>query len=561
MTAMKVALRVVAHLAAEVPLLVIAALQIAHGWVPTSDDAVIALRTWSVFTGPAPLTGQFTQITVAGGHTAFDLGPLQYYLLAIPERIDPVHGLLWGAAVLAAGLAALTIEAVWSSCGPAAGAATGLALAVTAATLVQSSVNLAWNPSTGVYALFATMAASIAVACGRWWWLPVGVAAASLAAQCHTSFVVPVATAVGVGIGLGALKSRRVGLVPLAAAAVAGLACWIAPLIQQLTGHPGNWTVVARSVTRHGPAVGFGVGLRGLAAATHLLPSWWVHDPGLGSIPGFGLFMKNLYDGSEWWGATALVLCLGIAVGALANHRPRLAAVAALAGTTGLAAAWTLGSVPVSQAPYLDYYLYFVLWPVGMLVVAVFVTGTGAALVELRRRVAWLERAGGDMTGDKRAGSGDIGQQGPSERAARLRLAGAGALTGALALAGAGLLALDIPLGSSPLFLMGWHPVDETRTAVAEALPLLRQHEPAGHQRPFDVATSPHFGYYQSNVAEAVAYLLTTKGYPARLSGAADLPLGAPYRVGPHSPTLYVDMGLGGIIKVRWEVAGGGRHA
>jgi hypothetical protein len=178
--------------------------------------------------------------------------------------------------------------------------------------------------------------------------------------------------------------------------------------------------------------------------------------------------------------------------------------------------------------------------------------------VELRRRVTRAEPVDVDGVGNNDTGSGGIEKQQPSEHAARLRLASAGALTGALALAGAGLLALDIPLGSSPLFLMGWHPVDETRAAVAEALPLLRQHEPPGQQRPFEVVTSPHFGYYEANVAEAVAYLLTTKGYPARLSGAADLPLGAPYRAGPDSPTLYVDMGLGGVVKVQWQKAGSG---
>ena len=535
-TAARTALRIVAHLVAEVPLIVVAALQISKGWLPTSDDAVIAWRTWSVFSGPLPLTGQYSQITAAGGHTAFDLGPLQYFLLAIPDRIDPVHGILWGSALLAAVLAGRSIEAMWSACGPVGATFTSLALALTVATLFQATVNLAWNPSIGVYAMFATMAASIAVGCDRTRWLPVAVGSGSLAAQCHTSFAVPVVAAIAIGIGMGVARSRSGWLWPVAAAAITGAACWIAPLVQEITGHPGNWSVVLSSVGRHGRTVGFSLGLRGIAAATRVLPSWWFRLPALNTVARSTPFEKIPYDGSTIWGAVALAICALVAVAAALMRRPRLAAIAAIGAGTGLAAAWTLGSVPLAQAPYLVYYLYFVLWPVGMAITAGLVGAIGASVIE-----AWRVLAR---------------RRGARHRSTEAKLPGAvacGALALALAAAGAGLLEVDLPLASSPLFLLGWQPVDQTRTAIALALPLLREHEAAGHRRPFDVRASPDFIVFRSAVADAVAYLLVVKDYPARVSGNADGPLGAAYRASAHAPGLFINLGPHGKVEVTWQ--------
>jgi hypothetical protein len=528
----KILLRVVCHLVAELPLLVVAGLQIGHGWVPTSDDAVIAWRTWGVFSSPVPLTGQFSQVTAIGGHPAFDLGPLQYFLLAVPERIDPVHGVLWGAALLAAGLAALCIEAVWSSCGPGGGVLVAVGLAITAETLVQSTVNLAWNPSTGVYALVATMGAAVAVAERRYWWLPVSIASGSLAAQCHLSFAAPVAAAVVAGSLVGAARRRGLPLGVVAVSIVVGVGCWVAPLVQELTGHPGNWSVVADSLSRHGPSVGFAMGLRGVAAATHLPPSWWIHLPSLGTVTGFGVFTKHLYDGSVAWGAAALALCAAIGMAAAVRRRQTLASVAAVTTATALAAAWTLGSVPVSQAHYLHYYLYFVLWPVGMAVLAVIGVGVLSVLVELWRMLAR-----------------------PAEDATKsLKGLRTGALAVALAAAGSVLLVLDIPMGSSSLFLMGWSPVQLATRTVVIALPVLERHDSAhGATQPFDLVASENFSIYQANVTDAVAYLLAAKGYPVRVSGAADQPLGPRYLASPNSPVLFVHLGAAGVITVRWE--------
>lgn len=537
------ALRVVSHLVAEVPVLLVAALQIAHGWLPTSDDAVIAWRTWDVFGGHVPLDGQFTQITAANGHAAFDLGPLQYFLVAVPERLDPGHGVLWGSALVIAGLLAVSIEAAWRR-QAAVGVAVALAGALLTATLVESTVNLAWNPSVGVYALFATLVTAAVCATGRLGWLAVSVFAASLAAQCHMSFVAPAALALATGCVLGLVVAARSGGDrgrlgrSLAAAAVVGVACWVAPAVQELTGRPGNWSVLATSLGRHGAAVGWSEGLGSIAAATHLLPSWATRPPPIGTEQGLRGFHAAVLGGSVAWGVAALVLAGLIAVVAQVRGRRGLAGLGAVASLAGLAAAWTVASVPVSQELYLDYYLYFVLWPVGMALVATY----GGALcslaaVALRR----LLPAAADWH--------------VPARSATVLLGTSAAL---VALAGGALVAVDVPLASSGLFLFGWQPVDAVAAAAPQALRLAE----AAHRHDVTIDTTGSIYYYDNAISQGVAYLLSTDGLHADVTASADAPLGAAHLARAHDPTLLVTLAAPPKIPrttVTWETPGPSR--
>lgn len=538
---MRTALRVVAHLVAEVPLGIVAGLQIAHGWLPTSDDAVIAWRTWSVFSGPVPLDGQFTQISAASGHAAFDLGPLQYYLLAVPERIDPLHGLLWGAALLAAVLVALAVEAAWSVAGPLGAAVVAAGAAVTTATLAESTVNLAWNPSLGVYALVATLATAVAAGSGRLGWLPVAVAAGSLAAQCHVAYAASSAAALAVGLALGLLQRERGlrRLRPVAVAVAAGVACWVAPVVQQLTGHPGNWSVLASSLGTHGRTMGADFGLRAIASATHFPPSWARRPPPIGTVALFHRFVGDVYGGSVAWGVAAIALCGGVAVAAGLRRHRLLAAMAGTGSLAGLGAAFTLGSVPESQLPYLLYYLYFVLWPVGMLMTVTLATAAVVAGAELARP---LLRARGRRLSEAGA------------RSLRTGRSGLGIATLALAAAGAALAAADMPFGSSGLFLLGWQPVGFVAQAAPRALALLRQHgvgragQPGtgARSRTLTVLTTGDYPFVTDAVSQGVAYILATEGVPVRLGGTAVRPLGSRYEAVPGAPAIVVHVSLPG---------------
>jgi len=93
---------VVCHLAAEVPILVIAAVEMSRGWRPLFDDATIAWRSWDVFSPHSPLVGHMT----TSKQLAYGLGPLENWIVAVPVRLEAGQGATWGRAlawVVAAG--------------------------------------------------------------------------------------------------------------------------------------------------------------------------------------------------------------------------------------------------------------------------------------------------------------------------------------------------------------------------------------------------------------------------------------------------------------------------
>ena len=57
------------------------------GWQPTDDKAIIATRAYDVLTRHPPLVGQFSMAGRVTGLAAHDLGPMLYWLLAVPERL------------------------------------------------------------------------------------------------------------------------------------------------------------------------------------------------------------------------------------------------------------------------------------------------------------------------------------------------------------------------------------------------------------------------------------------------------------------------------------------
>lgn len=543
----RIVVRVACHLLVEVPPFVVAGVQIAKGWLPTSDDAVIAWRSWSVFSGPVPLDGQFSQISASGHHVAFDLGPLQYYLLALPERIDPLHGLLWGAALLVAVLAGLAVEAAWSAAGVVGGVVASAGVALMTATLVESTVNLAWNPSVGVYAFVATLACAVALATGRFAWLPVGIGTGALAIQSHMVFVVASIGVLVVGLVVGVVHERALRSTPLIVGTGVGVAAFAAPLWQELTGNPGNWSVVVDNLGRFGPTVGIQAGLRGVASATALWPSWRFRDPPVTTLQQYKPFEYTLYGHTEAWGITALVLAGAVGVVALVTRRFALAGLGLASAVAGLGVAWTLGSVPDSQAAYLNYYLYFPLWPIGMAILATY----AGALSSLVRAAAEQLRRRRDRT--------HVAPVAPvASRARRLGADLLGAALGLLLLAGgAGLLTVEVPIARSNLFLLGWEQVDFAREASAAALGLLRTVEPAGHRRPFLLEDEGGFAYMQSTIDQSVGYLLAVKGYPVRLGSVAAEPLGPALTAGADDPVLVLAPRASGHFSARWRPHGG----
>ena len=382
--------RLVCHLVAEAPFLVVALVQIAQGWRPSGDEAIIAIRSWGVFTSRSPLLGEFTTVTGCARHLAFDPGPLLFWALAVPVRIDPAHGVLWGAALCCAAAMALAVEAAWAVRGAAAAIAVGGFSVVLAATQPDVFVNSDWNPHFGLVCFSAACVMAWAVGTGRLRWWPMLVLTASVAAQCHLTYTLPAALLAILPPLLGTRARRGTrqeagtsrGWSWLPVGLTVGVACWATSVVQQLTSNPGNVSVLLRCVGSH-RELGAGFGLQTLASAV-VPPPLWFH----GQAATAGGLMRALTAHSAWVGLLVLAMLAVVAVVAWRSGRREVAVLAAVTLLAAGATVWEISLQPTDTTAAL-LYEDTVLWPVGMLVWGV----AALSLAELFAR--WRDRRGG----------------------------------------------------------------------------------------------------------------------------------------------------------------------
>jgi hypothetical protein len=392
------AARIVCHLVAEVPFLVVALVQVAQGWRPTLDDAVISIRSWAVLTSRGPMLGEFTQATSCARHTAFNPGPVLFWMLALPVRVDPGHGVLWGAAIFCAVAMALCVEAAWAVRGATAALAVAGFAVVLAATQPDVFVNPAWDPHFALIWFAAACTAAWAVGTGQLRWWPVLVLTASIAAQTHLVYALPAALLAILAPLPGLYRragyrrsegSRTSAEAHWSASAgegwtwavmglVVGAVCWAVPIAQQLTGHPGNVTVLLRCVGSR-QVMGGRFGLQTLASAV-VPPPLWFHRPSGGTEA----LLRGLTAHSDWVGIVVLAMLGVVVVAAWVLRHKDLAVLAGVALLAAGATVWEIGHQPSNVIVSL-FDADVVLWPVGMLVwgvavlaVAEGVTGWGA---------------------------------------------------------------------------------------------------------------------------------------------------------------------------------------
>ncbi|MHB8457264.1 MAG: hypothetical protein ACYDBS_06190 [Acidimicrobiales bacterium] len=379
-----------------VPLAITAAIEIAKGWRPTSDDAAIAWRSYDVFTAHAPLLGAFNDASSAA-HPVFDLGPLEYYLFAVPDRIDPVHGILWGSALLCAVLAGLAIEAAWRAGGQIAGTAVAAGFLVMTATQTGVVLNLPWNPNFGLFAFATTISLSVVVASGRTSWWPLAVFSGSLAADCHLIYAASAVAAVVVSSVLGLLARRRTG--PSMRSAASSMACGLAvgilgslpPLLQQIGGRQGNLSLLFDRLSHPGPRWGISHGLQAIGRSAGIWPAWTRPVPPVGSYVLDTRFLSELMLGRTGAGVVVISAAGAIGIVALATRRSGLGALGLIAAASAVCLAWTIGAISVSQMAVLTY-VDGALWPLGLALDAAIGWGTVelamSALRARRRRAA-----------------------------------------------------------------------------------------------------------------------------------------------------------------------------
>ncbi len=350
----------------------------ARGWRPNGDDAFIVFRSWAVTSSHSTLVGQFNAgLTAISGHAVYDPGPLLLWFLTIPVHLDHAQGALWGAAILCAAGVFLAVEAAWSARGwPAALGVVAVVLTMLAE-YPALALDPVWNAHIGLIWFIATAAIAYAVTVGRLRWWPVLVLAASFTAQCNLVFATGAAACVVLAPVLGFLRNRRLGWW-LPVGLLTGVGSWLAPFVQELTSHPGNFTLLLRA---EGTArvTGTTFGLRSLVAAAGLHPIW------ASAKRADFLFIVSTIDAHSWvLGVAILVGLLCISVASTLAGRHDLAALCFIALLLSGSLVWTFSSIPRSQLLYISY-LDPASWPVGMIV-------TLAGLWALAELSVWTAR-------------------------------------------------------------------------------------------------------------------------------------------------------------------------
>jgi hypothetical protein len=376
-----VAIRVGSHGLIWATVLVPTVIQLSNGWRSVRDDAMISIGSYRVFSAQSPVVGVWSLASAGMRHAFFDLGPLPFWLLAVPIHLDPGQGALWGAALVSGGVLSIALEAAWSVRGwPAA-----LAVALVVADIgwqTQLFTDLVWNPHFGLVFMIGAGATAWAVASGRFGWWPLVVLFSSVAAESHLIYAIP-AVALAVIAPLAGLayghRPRRWRWIVMGLAV--GVACWAAPLAQELFGHPGNVSLILNSGAGHS-RVGFGFGLHGLATAAAPRPIWLTQYPYLVAYNGMPHYLSAHPIA---WAVLSLCLLIAIAVAAWMAKRPSLSALALIGTVVATATVATFATLPRDNLIVLGY-LGNYLWVVGTLVWIIVAWAVGAVAAGGLRR-------------------------------------------------------------------------------------------------------------------------------------------------------------------------------
>jgi hypothetical protein len=372
--------RIASHVAVWLVVAVPLGVVLSKGWVATGDDAAIAIRSHQVLSLHPPLVGLASTTVVGSGQHLYDPGPLMFWLLAIPVRIDPTHGSLWGAALLGGIALSVAIEAAWSTRGWLGCVLIAFAAADYLWLAPVVFENLTWNAYFPIPFLIATLVLAWVVGSGSFGWWPVLVIVGSVAAQSQLIFTIPSAVLVLSAPLVGmAMRGRPPRLRWLVFGLLAGAVCWLAPLIQNF-GRDGNLSALLTSGQGQ-KSMGFAFGLRVVAFVASPPPLWLRHQP-----VAFFAVMGSIYANATIVGILVLFALAVIAVLAWRHGRQRLCVLSLVAFLSSILTAVSFSIIPGRNALSVDYAILF-LWALSILVWTVAVWAAvllGSAL--LRRR-------------------------------------------------------------------------------------------------------------------------------------------------------------------------------
>lgn len=310
-------------------------------WVPGADTAIIATRAHDVLSSHPPLVGQYSLAGEVTGHVTHSLGPMLFWLLALPANFGPTASLIWtmgtvntlaivGAVALARRRGGLVLMF-----------ATALAIALMCQSLAAETFHDVWNPSAGLFGFTLLIFLCWSLACGEYRLLPLTALVASFVVQAHLMYLPPTLGLLAVGLGglslarieIASGRKRRAparndgdpararspmpasdsdnarnapaprghpvlrspapggrrvlrspapggrpvlrwGLVALAVGAI----CWSAPVVDELSEHHGNLTLVAETATARQTTLGASAGWHAVVRAVGIRP-WWLYIP------------------------------------------------------------------------------------------------------------------------------------------------------------------------------------------------------------------------------------------------------------------------------------------
>lgn len=245
---------------------------IAIGWIPQGDEALIAIRAHDVFSAHPPLLGmRSTSSLTAPGVFAHHPGPMEFYVLAVPYLLTGWHpvGILVGCLATTLAFVAIALHSAYRAAswpGFAVAAAVIGLLEVEFAMALVLPLN-AWVPVVGLLAV-AMLAWRLLL--GQLSAMPWYAVCASYVAQAHIAFapVVGLLSVVLAVVGMVRWRRRRASFWPLPGfhrkpsvprwrrrgwvTAGVVILCWLPVLVDLRTGDPSNATELLRIVTAGG---------------------------------------------------------------------------------------------------------------------------------------------------------------------------------------------------------------------------------------------------------------------------------------------------------------------
>jgi hypothetical protein len=354
------------------------------------DSSNILLRSYQVLSAQTPLVGQPSFASVGHEARTYSLGPIAYWLLAVPARFGSYGWVLFTTALVSMLCLSVSVLLAYRRCGLSFTCffyVPGLLLTIrsqNARTFVE-----VFNPAMVLGPLVLLVLLTWSVAVKDRVLLPVVVVVASYVAQTHLMFVAP-AVALGVvafafGYGSWVWESAVLRFRPsepggrpnpkdaAAAVAITGesdaalddgratrridrrgrwfaisvvavLICWSFPLYEQLRYSPGNLVAVVRLSSTGKPTYGWGVAMQYIDRAASLLPAWTKASP---TVPEALLPRGRV---RAWPSVMLAIAAIIVVVSAVATSwRRRCAATgatASLAVALVVSSAWSVSVFP-----------------------------------------------------------------------------------------------------------------------------------------------------------------------------------------------------------------------